>query len=90
MTQQAIPYINIWVAGENIGTTSDENGQFILKNIANQKTIIFSGIGYQSIETTLQIGNNRIVLIPQNIELETVVVSATKAVKTTKLGGFKK
>lgn len=90
LTQQPIPYINIWVAGENIGTTSDENGYFILANVANQKNIIFSGIGYQTVETTLQIGNNKIVLTPQNIELATVVVAASKLVKTTKLGGFKK
>lgn len=90
LTQQPIPYINIWVAGESIGTTSDENGQFVLKNINHQKNIIFSGIGYQTVETTLQTGNNKIVLAPQNIELATVIVSATKGIKETKIGGFKK
>lgn len=89
-TQQPIPFINIWVAGENIGTTSDEKGQFILENVVTKKKIIFSGIGYQTLETSLEIGSNKVVLSPKNIELETIVISATKAVKETKIGGFNK
>ena len=42
-----IPYVNIWVDGESIGTTSNEDGSFLL-NYEGQKMIIFSAIGYES------------------------------------------
>lgn len=89
-TQLPIPYTNIWIVGENIGTTSDENGQFILEHIDSQKTIVFSGIGYQTLEIMLSKGNHTVTLSPQNIVLPEALVTAEKAVKTTKLGGYKK
>ena len=40
-----IPYVNIWVENENIGTTSEENGAFSI-NVSDNKYLIFSAIGY--------------------------------------------
>ena len=37
---QPIPYVNIWVEGENVSTTSDVDGQFLL-NIKEEKTLTF-------------------------------------------------
>ena len=42
-----IPYVNIWIENENIGTTSEEDGSFNL-DIKNQdKNLIFSAIGFE-------------------------------------------
>ena len=40
-----IPYVNIWVENENIGTTSEENGEFFIAASAN-KNLIFSILGF--------------------------------------------
>ena len=42
-----IPYVNIWVENENIGTTSEENGEFSI-NVSDNKYLIFSAIGYET------------------------------------------
>ena len=41
-----IPYVNIWVENENIGTTSEENGEFSIAASAN-KNLIFSILGFE-------------------------------------------
>ena len=42
-----IPFVNIWVQNENIGTTTEENGEFILSENNNNKNLIFSALGYE-------------------------------------------
>ncbi len=41
-----IPYVNIWVENENIGTSSEENGEFSITASAN-KNLIFSILGFE-------------------------------------------
>ena len=52
-----IPFVNIWVQNGNIGTTTEENGEFILSENNNNKNLIFSALGYekQSIKATSNI-----------------------------------
>ena len=66
-----IPYVNIWVENENIGTTSEENGEFSI-NVSDNKYLIFSAIGY---ETQRKISNvlDKIVLTSNAIELNEVI-----------------
>jgi len=42
-TKEKIPFVNIWIENENIGTISNAKGEFVIKAIDNQK-IIFSAI----------------------------------------------
>ena len=37
ISNKVIPYVNIWVEGEEIGTSSDEAGQFFLARWTPQK-----------------------------------------------------
>lgn len=41
-----IPFVNIWVQNENIGASSEENGEFII-NATKDKTLIFSALGFE-------------------------------------------
>ena len=43
-----IAYVNIWVENENIGTTSEENGDFTINTTKNKK-LVFSAMGFQKI-----------------------------------------
>jgi hypothetical protein len=42
-----IPYVNIWIENENIGTTSEENGEFTISSTDNNKNLIFSVLGFE-------------------------------------------
>ncbi len=47
LTGKPIPYVNIWVENENIGSTSEENGTFLINTTAKGKRLIFSTLGYE-------------------------------------------
>ena len=42
---QPIPYVNIWVENENIGTTSELDGTFNI-NTTSDKVLVFSALGF--------------------------------------------
>ncbi len=46
LTGKAISYVNIWVQNENIGVSSEENGEFTI-NTTKTKNLIFSALGYE-------------------------------------------
>ena len=80
-----IPYVNIWVENENIGTTSEENGEFSI-NVSDNKYLIFSAIGYV---TQRKISNilDKIVLTSKTIELNEVIVKTNNS-KQIEIGNF--
>ena len=47
LTGKPIPYVNIWVQNENIGSTSEENGTFFINTTEKGKKLIFSTLGYE-------------------------------------------
>ena len=51
-----IPYVNIWVENENIGTTSKEDGTFTI-NANEDKKLVFSALGYENKTVSLSEGN---------------------------------
>ena len=67
ITGKPIPYANIWVKNENIGTTSKEDGTFEIKT-AKDKPLFFSIIGYHSKKTILK-SKNEVLLSQKSIEL---------------------
>ena len=44
--EKPIPYVNIWVENENIGTTSEENGTFLIE-AKSSNNLIFSILGFE-------------------------------------------
>ena len=84
LTGQPIPYVNIWVEGENIGATSEENGTFTI-NTAKEKTLLFSIIGYHLKKTTLNT-TNEVFLSQKNIELENVDIIKLKKSQSLLVG----
>ena len=47
LTGNPIPFVNIWVQNENIGSTSEENGTFFINVNAKGKKLIFSTLGFE-------------------------------------------
>lgn len=46
LTGKPISFVNIWVENENIGVSSEENGEFTITT-AKTKNLIFSALGYE-------------------------------------------
>ena len=44
---EPIPFVNIWVENETVGTTSETNGSFSL-DIKDEKLLVFSALGYET------------------------------------------
>ena len=83
-----IPYVNIWVDGESIGTTSNEDGSFIINSTKN-KVLVFSAVGFETKRTTLNNGD-KIILVSKIHKLNEVVIGKLKFTKNVEIGEAKK
>lgn len=88
-----LPYVNIGIAKKAVGTVSDKNGFFSLSlnaNITQKDSVTFSYVGYRTktyATSELNDKNNLILLHPENVELDEVVVSSKKIkLKPKKIG----
>lgn len=83
-TQEHVPFFTVILKGTTIGTATDETGHYFLKNLPEGTfTIRVKGVGYRSTEKeiTLKKGETHELnfeVEEDNIQLETVVVSANK------------
>lgn len=89
ISKEIIPYVNIWIENENIGTTSNEKGEFTLDYPENSAHIVFSAIGYETRKIPAGKLGNIVHLNPQVTELREVVISA-QLNKELEIGSFKK
>lgn len=73
VTRKPIPYVNIWVQNENIGTTTEENGEFTINTSDKNKNLIFSALGFE--KKIIKAGfASEVILKPAVYELEEVFV----------------
>lgn len=49
LSGKPVPYVNIWVDNESIGTTTELDGSFSL-DINEDKVLVFSALGYEKIK----------------------------------------
>ena len=79
-----IPYVNIWVENENIGTTSEENGEFSI-NSPKSKNLVFSILGFEKrIINELEVAN--VVLKATSFQLDEVIVARRFETKKVEIG----
>lgn len=79
-----IPYVNIWVENENIGTTSEENGEFSITASAN-KNLIFSILGFEKrIIKSSEVFN--VILKATFFQLDEVVIARRFETKKIEIG----
>ena len=96
LTEEPIPYVNIGLVDENIGTVSDEQGYFQLEIDPlqySQSNLRFSMIGFESKTYVLQeYLQKELLIIPlteESTELEEVIVSTKRTQFETKILGNK-
>ena len=84
---EPIPFVNIWVENETVGTTSEANGSFFLE-ASKQKNIVFSVLGYE--KKTIKGSEISLVnLKPTTYELNEIVVLNKKQSKKIEIGNIK-
>lgn len=88
LTGNPIAYGSIWVENENIGTTSEENGEYQIGTNDKNKNLIFSALGYQ--KKTVKVSESQIVLLsPSTFELDEVTINNKKEKKQLEIGKTK-
>jgi hypothetical protein len=83
-----IPYVNIWVENENIGTTSEENGEFLITDAEN-KTLVFSAIGFETLKAKLK-ESGKVVLKSIAYQLDEVLIQKRIGKDQIEIGKYKK
>ncbi len=85
-TQTAVPFVNVYLDGSSVGTTTDEQGRFQLRlGRLGSVELIASSVGYLPGRQTLQLANDQpntvnFSLTPTAQLLETVTVKGKKDV----------
>lgn len=84
-TLEPLPFANVFLNNTTIGTVSDVNGDFLLKNIgqAGAYELVISFVGYKSTLLKLEFGKGdvdkgSIKLVPSEVELNSVEVKGTR------------
>ena len=88
LSGKPIPFVNIWVQNENIGSTSEENGTFFINTTENGKKLIFSTLGYEK-KIIKASQASEVNLKPMAYNLEEVVVSKSIGTKSVEIGKTK-
>ena len=83
-----ISYVNIWVQNENIGSSSEENGEFSINTTPN-KILIFSALGFEN--KIIKASEAKVVnLKPTAYQLDEVVIANLKRTKEIEIGDSNK
>ncbi len=83
-THEHLGYINVQLKGTTIGCMTDESGHYFLKNVPlGKQTIVFSLMGYETKEVTINIVADSTYICNVSIEetsymLDDVVISSSK------------
>jgi hypothetical protein len=78
---EPLPFINVYFKNSKVGTTTDVNGLFEINTNQNLKTLIFSSVGFKTVEYNLKSNrdfNIKIILEDGESLEEVVVVSKPK------------
>lgn len=88
ITGQPIPYVSVWVENETIGTTAEENGEFIINTNDQNKNLVFSVLGYE--RKVLKVSKSASVFLsPSALELGEVTITNKKEKRQVEIGKTK-
>ena len=80
-----IAYVNIQVEGENLGTTSEENGEFFINIQDKNKNLVFTTIGFDK-KIVKANAANLVQLTPTEYQLNEVVIVKKFGTKLKEIG----
>ena len=82
MNNETLPFASVAIKGTNIGTNTDENGNYTLKIPAGSHTLVFGFLGYENIEVPITIAAGETKTISRamsstSVQLNDVVIEKT-------------
>ena len=84
-TLEPLPFANVFLNNTTIGTVTDTNGDYLLKNIEQEGgyELVISFVGYESAKVKVTVGNSELNrgtlrLTPSEVELNTVEVKGSR------------
>ena len=80
-----IPFVSIWSENQNIGTTSEENGEFTINTNEKSKKLLFSALGFEKKSVKISEAKN-VKLTPVDYQLDEVVISPSKKTRQIENG----
>jgi hypothetical protein len=87
-SNKPIPYVNIWVENENLGTTSEENGLYSINVEDQNKVLVFSALGFETKKVAVS-DAEKVVLKQIAFELNEVVISKSRSPVEVEIGSSK-
>ena len=81
-----LPSVNVIIKGTNVGVSSDFDGNYQI-NVDNGQILVFSYIGFDSVELTVNGANQDVKMTESNSELDEVVVIGYGTVRKKDLTG---
>lgn len=73
-TGEALPFVQVYFDGTQIGTTTDIDGRYLLKNENGYVTVMFKMVGYKTEVKSVQYGTNAIL----NVEMRPTATQLTE------------
>ncbi|MDY0781279.1 TonB-dependent receptor [Tenacibaculum sp. IB213877] len=83
MSGESLPFANIFIKGTSIGGTTDMDGKYTISVPAGKHTLVFSFIGYQTIEKPINVVAGQTLTINQEIGASQGVALDEVEVKAT-------
>lgn len=81
LSGNAIPYVSVWVENENIGTTSEENGEFVINVSDKSKNLVFSALGFE--KKIVKVSESKVVNLSLSaVEIGEILISNNRKDKT--------
>lgn len=92
LTNEVLPFVNVWIKGKFIGGTTDQNGNFTIEQSKENDTLIISYLGFEKKEINAKKGIviflkdkpeelEEVIIVPMKAELEFEVNSYKRAKK---------
>lgn len=85
LSGKPIPYVNIVVENENIGSTSEEDGSFVVYTSEKSKRLLFSALGFEKKTVPVNLAKT-VQMQPIEYELEEVLISNRLQTKEVEIG----
>ena len=83
MNGEPLPFANVFIKGTSIGGTTDIDGKYTISVPAGNQTVVFSFVGYQTIEKAVVVKAGETITVNQllganeGVELEEVKINAS-------------
>ncbi|WP_233897947.1 TonB-dependent receptor [Tenacibaculum piscium] len=83
MNGEALPFANVFIKGTTIGATTDMDGKYSLSIPSGSQTIVFSFVGYQTVEKAIAVKANQNLVVNQQlgasegVSLDEIEIKAT-------------